>query len=209
VPEAQELAPLRQLLSDLLGWLTETNVPGIIIGGVAASLLGRPRLTRDVDVLITLEPAEWEPFLRRGRDFGFAARRRDALAFARRHRVLLLRHVPSHLDADLSIAALPFEQEAITRSVRMDLGGLSLPLPTPEDLLIMKAVAHRPRDLVDAEAILQAHPGLDRRRVRSWVRQFAEVLETPEILTDLNAIFRRTPAPRRKRKRVPPRRRPA
>lgn len=91
----------------------------------------------------------------------------------------------------------------------MDLGGLSLPLPTPEDLLIMKAVAHRPRDLVDAEAIMEAHPRLDRRRVRSWVRQFAEALETPEILVDLNAIFRRASAPRRQRKWVPPKRRPA
>jgi len=207
VPEAPELVPLRHLLSDLLGWLTETNVPGIIIGGVAASLLGRPRLTRDVDALVFLKPAEWEGFLLRGREFGFAVRREDALAFAQRHRVLLLRHIPSHLDADLSFAGLPFEEEALTRSVRMDLAGLSLPLPTPEDLLIMKAVAHRPRDLMDAEAILEAHPGLDRRRVRSWVKQFAEVLETPEILVDLNSILKGTPAPRRQTKQVPPKRR--
>jgi len=49
VPDVPELALLRQALSDLLRWLAETNVPGIIIGGVAASLLGHPRLTRDVD----------------------------------------------------------------------------------------------------------------------------------------------------------------
>lgn len=210
VPDVPELAPLRQALSDLLRWLAETNVPGIIIGGVAASLLGRPRLTRDVDALVMLNAEKWEAFLTQGGEFGFVARGEDALAFARKHRVLLVRHVPSHLDADLSFAALPFEEEAIARAVRMDLGGLRLPLPTPEDLLVMKAVAHRPRDLLDAEAILEAHPRLDRRRVRSWVKRFAEVLEAPEILADLNDIFRRVAAPRSVKNRNPsgrPRRR--
>jgi predicted nucleotidyltransferase len=203
VPDIPELVPLRQILSDLLAWLTETRVPGIIIGGVAASLLGRPRLTRDVDVLVMLDAEKWEAFLTQGRKFGFVARGEDALAFARKHRVLLVRHVPSHLDADLSFAALPFEEEAIARPVRMDLGGLRLPLPTPEDLLIMKAVAHRPRDLLDVEAILEAHPRLDRRRVRSWVKQFAEALEAPEILAGLNDIFRRATTSRRVKKRNP------
>jgi hypothetical protein len=170
----------------------------VVIGGVAASLLGRPRLTRDVDALVMLEPGLWESFLSRGREFGFAPRRADALAFARRYRVLLVGHTPSGLNADISFGGLPFEEETITRSVRMKLWGLNLPLPTPEDLLIMKAVAHRPVDLLDAEAILAAHPELDRRRVRSWVRQFAEALEAPEILADLNAMLRRAGSPKRK-----------
>ncbi len=137
MPDVPELAPLRQALSDLLRWLAATKVPGIIIGGVAASLLWRPRLTRDVDVVVRLDPGKWATFLIQGKDFGFTPRREDVLAFARRDRVLLIRHVPSGLDVDFSFAALPFE-EAIARSVQTHLGGLSLPLPTPEDLLIMK-----------------------------------------------------------------------
>ena len=201
VPEVPELAPLRQVLRDLLAWLARSKVSGVIVGGVAASILGRPRLTRDVDALVMLDPGEWESFLSRGREFGFAPRRADALAFARRYRVLLVRHTPSGLNADISFGGLPFEEETITRSARMRLWGLSLPLPTPEDLLIMKAVAHRPVDLLDAEAILAAHPVLDRRRVRSWVRQFAKTLEAPEILADLNTILRRATAPKRRRAR--------
>jgi len=60
VPDIPELAPLRQALSDQLRWLAETHVPGIIIGGVAASLLGRPRLTRDVDALLMLDAEKFD-----------------------------------------------------------------------------------------------------------------------------------------------------
>jgi hypothetical protein len=62
---------------------------------------------------------------------------------------------------DISFGALPFEEEAIARAVEGKVGKIRLPLPTPEDLVIMKAVAHRPRDAVDIEAVLDAHPKLD------------------------------------------------
>src|SRR5207249_10171218 len=50
-------------LGALIAWLQSENVSGLIIGGVAASLLGRPRFTRDVDVLILLDDDRWEKFL--------------------------------------------------------------------------------------------------------------------------------------------------
>jgi hypothetical protein len=53
---------------------------------------------------------------------------------------------------------------------------LSVPLPTPEDLIIMKAVAHRPRDLADIEGILAGVGDLNLRHIRRWVREFAKVL---------------------------------
>lgn len=40
-------------------------------------------------------------------------------------------------------------------------------LQTPEDLVITKAVAQRPKDLADIDAIISAVPNLDSDRVRS------------------------------------------
>jgi len=56
-----------------------------------------------------------------------------------------------------------------------------LRLPTPEDLIIMKAVAHRPKDLVDIQAIAANYPDLDKERIRFWVVQFGEALDLPEL----------------------------
>jgi hypothetical protein len=64
-------------------------------------------------------------------------------------------------------------------------------VPTPEDLIIMKAVAQRPKDLNDIEAILRAHPDLDLDRVMRWTREFAAALETPEILVGLERLLDR------------------
>jgi hypothetical protein len=69
----------------------------------------------------------------------------------REARVLLLRHAASRIDIDIAFAALPFERQALSRARWVHVSGLEVPLPTPEDLIIMKAIAHRPRDLADVE----------------------------------------------------------
>lgn len=200
MPKKDSTAPPYATLRALVGWLRAGQVSGLVIGGVAASLLGRPRLTLDVDVAVLLDENRWEKFLNTGTRFGFIPRIRDPLTFARRARVFLLHHRPSGVDVDISLVALPFEEESIARVKWTDVGGLSLPLPTPEDLIIMKAVAHRPRDLADVESLLDAYPRLDLRRVRRWVREFSAALEKPEILHDLErAIARRQKGKKRTR----------
>ena len=189
--------PLLEALRDLVKWLQTERVRGVVIGGVAASLRGRPRVTRDVDAMVVLDREAWEKFLAAGARFGFVPRRSDALAFANETRVLLIHHKTSGIDVDISFVSLAFEEEVIDRSVWIDIGDVHLPLPTSEDLIILKAVAHRPRDLADIESVLDVHPKLNLRRVRRWVREFSTALEMPEILDDLETILAR----RRKRKR--------
>ena len=185
----QALVPLLDALHDLVAWLKGSRTQGLIMGGVAASILGRPRVTRDIDVLVLLDEKRWEDFLAAGGKFGFVSRLRDPLRFARKAKVLLIRHKPSGIDVDVTFGALPFEREAINHTVWVNLKGVRLPLPTPEDLIIMKAVAHRARDLADIESILDAHPKLNLRRIRRWVREFSKAIEMPEILTDLEKIL--------------------
>jgi hypothetical protein len=199
MPEPRELAPLLTILRHLVAWLQAGKVQGVVIGGVAASLWGRPRLTRDVDALVLLEEGRWGEFLAAGAGHGFLPRRADALAFARETRVLLVHHGKSGIDLDLVFGSLPFEKEAAIRAKWVDLGGVAIPLSSPEDLIIMKAVAHRPRDLEDIAAILAAQPGLNVRRVRRWLREFSGALEMPEILNDLEDLLsqrRKRPKPR-------------
>ena len=185
------LSPLLVVIRDLLSWLQSKDVPGIIIGGVAASLLGRPRLTRDIDALVLLDSKVWADFLNAGIKFGFVSRLPDSLQFAEKARVLLVRHEHSGIDVDISFGALPFEEEAIRHAVMVEVGGIEIPLPTPEDLVIMKAIAHRSRDLSDIESILDATPELDIKRILQLVTEFSDVLEMPEILSDLKRILRK------------------
>jgi predicted nucleotidyltransferase len=103
--------------------------------------------------------------------------------------VLLLRHTISGTDIDLSLGILPFEVEMVERSQVIDLGVIQLRLPTPEDLIIMKAVAHRPKDLGDIQVIGASHPDLDKARIRYWVEQFGEALDMPDLWNKISRLL--------------------
>lgn len=182
---------LTDALRDLIAWLESENIPQAVIGGVAVALLAQPRVTQDIDAVIWLDTALLESFLPTGAACGFVPRISDAIDFARTRRVLLLQHQPTGVTIDLSCGVLPFEEELIARAHTLTIGSLKLKVATPEDLIIMKAVAHRPRDIADIEAILNMEQHLDLERIRYWVKQFADALEMPELMEDLERMLRR------------------
>jgi len=161
VSEARSLAELEGAVHALVAWSKASGVPMLVIGGVAVSILSKPRTTKDVDVVAWLPDQDaWRAFLTDGERHGIVPRIPDALGFALRSRVLLLRHEPSGVPIDVSMGALPFEENAVRRAVLTEIGGIRIPLPIPEDLLVMKAVAHRSRDWV--QMVTSSSPG--RRR---------------------------------------------
>lgn len=178
-------------LQDLLSWLKVTQTPYATIGGVGVSLIAGARATQDVDAVLWLDTGEIESFIQAGAPHGFVGRISDAPEFARRNRVLLLQHQPTGINVDLSCGALPFEEEMIARARELVIGSVRIKVATPEDLIITKAVAHRPRDIADIEAILNIETSLDFNRIRFWVSQFAEALEMPELMEDLEKLLSR------------------
>ncbi|MBM5810407.1 MAG: nucleotidyl transferase AbiEii/AbiGii toxin family protein [Gammaproteobacteria bacterium] len=167
------------------------GVPAILVGGVAVSLLGRPRFTRDIDALVDLDEARWPALLAAARAVDIVPRIDDPLEFARRSRVLLLRHEPSQIDVDVILGGLPFECAAVRAGQPHRLGNLTVPLPRVEDLMIMKAVAQRPQDLLDLAGLLETHPDADLAIVRQWVREFSVVATLPTLIEELERIVSR------------------
>jgi hypothetical protein len=185
-------ATLLAALADLVKWLDDTKMPSMIIGGVAASVLGQPRLTQDVDALAILPEADWANAVSAAARHGILPRIENPLDFARRSRVLLMRHAESGIDIDVTFGRLSFEQAAIDNSETHDIGGLRVRLPRVEDLLIMKAVARRPKDLQDIEGLLAAHPDADVVAVRQWVREFATAMNMSDMLDDFDKVVARS-----------------
>ena len=184
--------PLVQALGAVSEWLDSAAGSGAIIGGVAASLLGRPRLTEDIDVLMILNRREWAPFLEAGREFGFVPRIDDALDFADSSRVLLVLHQPSGIPIDIVLGALPLEDEIVRGARSVEVSGVRLPLPAPESIVVMKAIARRARDIADIEGILEAHDQLDLAWIRTRLTEFDQALGRTDLLDDFNGIVART-----------------
>lgn len=184
--EADQIGSFHDPLEALSKLLSHFGDRGVVIGGIATSLLGEARFTEDLDAMVLLGVDDIPHFLARAKEEGIEPRISQAEDFARRNRVLLLRHAPSQTDIDVSLGVLPFEEEIVERSIVHEIDDtLQIRLPTPEDLIIMKAIAHRPKDLLDIQGIIQSHPDLDRERIRNWVAQFAEFLEMPELWEDI------------------------
>lgn len=162
---------------------------GVIIGGIAASLLGKPRFTADLDAVILLRVEDLPKLVDAASEQGITPRIADAEVFARKNRVLLLQHQNSGININISLGILPFETEMVERSQNLKVGSLYLRLPTPEDLIILKAVAHRPHDLTDIQAIAASNPDLDRERVQFWVEQFGTDLELPDLWKNISHLL--------------------
>lgn len=176
-------------LTDLTEWLEAAGVPAMVVGGVAASILGRPRATRDIDALAVVPDEHWNRLVESAKAHGILPRIEDPLEFARRTRVLLLRHTESSVDIDVILGALPFETDALSRASVHDLGGVRVRLPEVEDLLIMKAIAHRPQDLRDIEGLLDVFPKADVESVRRFIRDFATAAEIPDLPEEFEKLL--------------------
>jgi hypothetical protein len=190
------LASLQAALADLAKWLEAARIPAIIIGGVAASALGRPRLTQDIDALAIVPETDWADAVESASRYGIVPRIAGALEFARRSRVLLLRHTGSGIDVDITFGGLPFERAAVENSATHDIGGLQVRLPRVEDLLVMKAIARRPKDIEDIRGLLAAHPQADISEARRWIREFATAMSMSDMLEEFdNLVAQQTHRP--------------
>jgi hypothetical protein len=165
------------------------GVPYVIIGGLAVQRWGQPRLTRDVDLTLLLPPGREEAVLREI-VATFPARIDDAVAFALEHRVLPV-EVPGGSEADLSLGLPGYEEHAIARAVPYDLGdGREARLCSAEDLIIHKAVAGRPHDVLDIEGIVARQgAALDAAYVRRWLDELARLSDDPEVTARFERIW--------------------
>lgn len=163
------------------------------IGGVALQRWGENRLTTDIDLSILTGFGSEEQFidtlLAR-----FTPRRDDARSFALQYRVLLLQSEQG-IGIDISLAALPFEQELIDRSTKFEfLPQSNLRTCSAEDLIVLKAFASRPQDWVDIRGILvRQGMSLNRTEIRQRLAVLAELKESPEILERLDGLFAERP----------------
>ena len=162
----------------------------MIIGDIAAIAHGVARTTRTVDATLATARELHLVFMDLERH-ALVPRIADALEFARAHQVLRLRHAPSGVDVDLSLAWLPFELDALAAAEDMLLGTIEATVVRAEDLVIYKAVAWRPEDQKDVERLVTLHGAtMDLDRIRRVVGEFA-ALDDGERVQQVENVLKR------------------
>jgi len=153
----------------------------MLIGGMAVLVHGVPRLTRDIDVTISL-PLPELPRLRDALRAEFRLLVEEPREFIEETRVLPVEG-PDGTRVDIVFAGLPFEEDAIRRAEFQRLGTQRVRVCTPADLILHKIVSTRTRDREDVAGILsRSGPSMDLEGLDATISALALDLELPEIL---------------------------
>lgn len=148
--------PLNLTLRDAVDFLNSEAIDYALIGGLAASLRGRPRVTADVDFVIAADVDRAMKLVAALGHSRFMPLLEDVEEVVQRSFILPLQHRATGLKVDIALGLSGFEQQAIARVQRTELDGVTVNVATAEDLLIMKLIAGRPRDDQDVGGILEA-----------------------------------------------------
>ena len=177
---------------EVLVWLDRHGWEACLIGGLAIQRWGEPRLTQDVDVTVVV-PVGQEPRLLDAILTGFEIRRLDARAFALQYRVLLLR-AACGVAIDLALGGSAFEAGCVQRSSTWEIEpGCAVRTCSAEDLIILKLVAGRPRDVADIEGVVARQgPALDTEWIRRWATAFSELKEDSDLVRPFEAALARS-----------------
>ena len=179
--ESSPLDRLDPALTASTRWLRDIAAPFMLIGGVATGLLSQVRATKDVDWLASIPEDKLAFALAAAEKYGIVSKVSGILDFVQTSCVFPLVHQPSGGRVDVALAGSSFEEDAIRNAHPYFYKGLSVPLPRPEDLVVMKAIANRPQDHADIANIIRFNSGLDLRYVRRWVNEFADLMENLDI----------------------------
>ena len=150
---------MQQCLADTRELVDAWGVPFAVIGGLCALLRGEPRFTADIDLVIAAEPDAALHLLDAARHSPFQPLLEDAAEFARQAYLLPLHHARTGITVDVSFGATGFEQQLIERAELESLGNVRLPVATAEDLILLKLIAGRPRDVEDVNGVVLRHAG--------------------------------------------------
>ncbi len=148
--------------------LDSMRVPHQFGGAIALAWYRSPRATTDIDLNVTLSPAEAEPVLGALSHLGVSISETD--------RATIERDGQARLDwggsyLDVFFATLDLHREMAARSREVVFGPALIPILAPEHLIVCKAIFDRPKDWVDIEEIVDWGTKVEGEVVLGWIEE--------------------------------------
>ena len=183
-------SPLAEVLADLGRAFTAIGVRWYLFGAQAAILYGAARLSADVDVTVALGGRRVAELLSALDASGFEARVPEPAAFAEASRVVPVVHRPTRMPADVILAGPGLEERFLARAETRTIEDVVVPVASAPDLVVMKLLAGRPKDLEDATAVLRAQgDGLDVAPARAMLQELERALDRRDLVAALDGAL--------------------
>jgi hypothetical protein len=183
-------SPIAEVLDDLQRSFARLGVRWFLFGAQAAILYGVARLSADIDVTVDPGGRSSEDLVGVLAEAGFELGVADVEGFVEATRVLPLVHRRSRIPVDVVLAGPGLEEQFFAGTRERLVGETRVPVVSPEDLVAMKVLAGRPRDLEDVVTILHVRRhDLDVDRVRTTLRLLEGALDRRDLQSELERLM--------------------
>lgn len=177
-----------ETLESVVELLDRLNLPYAVMGGIAVRAYAIPRATYDVDLTITVEQNQVPELFVALKELDFAIPEPYESGWVDRIAGMPLLKLKRYydektLDVDLFLVESEFQKEVMNRRIQVDVEGRICWMVTPEDLILFKLIADRPRDHVDVADILFMQGQLDIAYLRGWAKVFEVETKLEHALT--------------------------
>ncbi len=180
-----------KLLKKIGECLDHHQLPYMIIGGQAVLLYGEPRLTRDIDITLGINVDSLDCLLDAVQELSLKPLPEDTPAFVKQTMVLPTLEESTGIRVDFIFSYTPYETSAIQRARKITILNQKVSFAAPEDLIIHKIFAGRPRDLEDVRTVLLKNPDIDTTYIRRWLKEFDASSDKYEFLQRFEEICRK------------------
>ena len=180
---------LAELFSSLATVFNKSSLRWYVFGAQAAIFYGSARLTADVDVTVLRGEHPLDELLDSLQEAGFEVRAPDVHALVRQTRVLPVVHTQSAMPVDIIMGGPGLEEQFADFARSYDLDGVDVPLVRSEDLVAMKVLAGRDKDLQDVAAILKAQAsGMNINDTRATLEALEAALGRSDLVPVLDRL---------------------
>lgn len=181
---------LEDVFKKVIMFLNRGKYNYFVIGGIAAGTLGEPRVTGDVDVDIIIGKREVGDFLDKAEEAGFQFSKDRCIESARRAGVFQIRYGDYHID--FLVASTALETTAFERRIEIKIYGIKGFFPTPEDLILMKLIPGRAKDIGDIEGLIARNEDkLDKKYIRDWAMKLSDESQDMRIWNILSGLLKK------------------
>lgn len=179
-----------ELLKRISSALNSAGIPYMIIGGQAVLIYGEPRLTRDIDITLGIGTDQLSQIFSIAKKLKLTFLPSDPSEFARKTWVLPCQDEKSKIRIDFIFSFTPYERQAIEKAKDIKMGETKVRVASPEDVIIHKLFAGRPRDIEDVRSILIKNPDINVSYIKKWLKEFEKISPEKNLLKMFQACLK-------------------